>query len=59
MPKPSLNDLLPLSGSISSLNAVSLITQPSVMINGDDGLNSSPPEYISTGMNETNSGKKR
>ncbi|PNF16366.1 hypothetical protein B7P43_G10503 [Cryptotermes secundus] len=42
-------DMTPaVSGSLSSLNAVSLITQPSVMISGDDGMNSSPPEYIST-----------
>jgi hypothetical protein len=29
------------------------------MINGDDGMSSIQPEYISTGMNRTNNGKKR
>jgi hypothetical protein len=29
------------------------------MINGSDGMGSYPSEYISTGMNGTDSGKKR
>jgi hypothetical protein len=42
---------LSLSGSISSLNAINLITPPSMLINGSDGIGSLPPEFISTGMN--------
>jgi hypothetical protein len=42
-----------LSGSISSLNAISLITSPSMMINGSDGIGSVSSEFINTGMNGT------
>jgi hypothetical protein len=42
-------DMTPsVNGSISSLNSINLITPPSMMINGSDGIGSIPPEFIST-----------
>lgn len=48
-----------LPGSISSLNAVIVVTPPSVMLNGGEGMASIPSEYVSTGMNGTSGQKKR
>jgi hypothetical protein len=48
-----------LPGSISSLNAVNLVTPPPVMLNGGEGMASIPSEYVNTGMNGTSGQKKR